>query len=459
MNLTLNEIVKAVKGKINKKIDLGLRVKRVIHDSRKIKSGDLFVAIVGKKYDGHSFLKQAQARGAIAAIISKPHKTKITKIKVNDTTIALGDIAKFYRQKNFVQIIGITGSNGKSTTKEILSFLLASKFKTESSQSSFNNFIGVPLTMFKIQLDTQVLVQEMETNIIGGINRLCDISKPLVGVITNIGSTHLQSLKSKNGVYKEKSELIKNLPSWGVSILNRDDDYYADFKNDSGANRIITFGLNQKADFSADNIDMGKNFISFVVNKKEKFHINTLFHKNIYNVLAAISVSSGVFGLKLKDASRILKKFKFLPLRSEIINLGSLKIINDSFNANPASMKEAINTLLSVEGKRKIAVLGDMKELGKKEIQFHKEIGVFCFNQGIDILIAIGDLAKYIALGAENVGMKSNNINYCKSNSEAVKLLNVLLRKGDVVLFKGSRSMRLEEIVNKIRKDVGRKKT
>jgi len=311
MNLTLSEIARVTDGKLSGKIHLDSRVKRVIHDSRKIKKGDLFVAIVGKKYDGHAFLAQAFKNGAIAAIVSKPTKGKGIKIKVKDTTIALGDMAKFYRQKNFIQVVGITGSNGKSTTKEILSFILSSKFNTQKSPASFNNFIGVPLTMFEITPDTQVLVQEMETNVIGGINRLCEISSPLVGVITNIGPTHLESLKSEKGVYKEKSELIKSLPAWGISVLNRDDSYCADFKIDSAAKRIVTFGITKKADFIAQDIRKGKNFISFLVNSQVKVKIDTLFYKNIYNVLAAIAVACGIFGLKLKDVASLLKSFSF----------------------------------------------------------------------------------------------------------------------------------------------------
>jgi len=450
MKLTFREISKALsvplpQSSLGNKIIKGISI-----DSRTTKKGDLFIALEGRRFDGHSFVKEALKRGAQAALVSKripALKEEISVIKVKDTLKALGDIASYYRSKYNVKVVGVTGSNGKTTTKEMICYLLSHKFRVIASFASFNNFVGVPLTIFKIKEDTQILIQEMETNIIGGIKRLSKIVKPIVGVVTNIGPTHLESLRTVYGVFREKAELLKSLPSEGISVINKDDEYFFKLKKSSATKCIITFGVKKKADFRAKNIEFKRNHFYFDV-EGVRFVLPTVFYKNIYNAIAAIGVSVGIFGLSLKKSAELFKNFKFLPLRSEVIRIKDIYIINDCFNANPVSVKEALISFGVIKSKNKIAILGDMSELGKDSVRFHYEIGRFVSRFNFKALVCVGNNAYYIGRGAEEGGA-GFKIAYCKTIDEAVKFLISVLRRRSFLLIKGSRAMGLERLAEK----------
>ncbi|OPX29594.1 MAG: hypothetical protein B1H08_03575 [Candidatus Omnitrophica bacterium 4484_171] len=453
--LTIKEILDVTGGKIlfsSYKDDTV--VKNISTDSRTIKKGDLFVALKGERFDGHKFVLNAYEKKAQAALISKDIHTKNRKflkhfylIKVKDTLRALGDIAAYYRDKFKVSAVGVTGSNGKTTTKNMIAALLSSKFSIISSYASFNNFIGVPLTVFRIRKDTDILVQEMETNILGGIERLSYITKPSVGVVTNIGPTHLESLKTEYNVFREKSELVKSLTRDGSSVINRDDNFFMELKKQSSSKRIITFGINKSADFKAENIRMAKEGIYFSIGRV-RFFLPTLFYKNVYNALAAISVSKGIFGISLKQSALLLKDFRFPHLRAQLIKTQKALIINDCFNANPQSMEDAISMLIALRGNNKIAVLGDMFELGTNSDKFHYKIGRFCANLNLDALITYGRKSRFIARGAKDNGL--NRITCCKTHKDVVKSLINDIKPPSVVLVKGSRAMRMENIVREL---------
>lgn len=434
-------------------------------DSRTISPGNLFIALQGEKHDGYSFLGEALGKGAAGAVISKrlQKKNTVTKseivIRVKDTLRGLGDIAKVYREEfSKAAAIAVTGSNGKTTTKEILRWLLSEEFNVVASKASFNNFVGVPLTLFEINKNTNAVVLEMETNMLGGIRRLCEIARPAFGIVTNIGDTHLEHLETKEEVYKEKAELIESLPHDGFAVLNYDDPYAVRMK-ELGSKKVISYGIQNKADFTASEIissiqlrtvsGIQDAFLAFTLNKKYKIRLNTIFYKNIYNALAAIVISNYAFGMNMKTINARLRDFRFPPMRMEVIISDEIGVINDSYNANPQSMSEALLTLnkLRIYGRR-IAVLGDMYELGEKSSAFHLQIGRLCATLKVDILITVGSSACFIAKGAEEAGISKKSIFVCDNNLEAVAdLLSNLLRPKDIVLVKGSRKMKLEELV------------
>ena len=454
-NLTIKEIVKISQGKLLPRT-VGkddIFIKGVSFDSRSLKNGDLFVALPTKKCDGHNFVNEAFRRGAAAALVSKNMPGNFLLIKVKDTLAALGRIAQYYRCKFNLTAVGIAGSNGKTTTKEMLAHSLSRQYSIVASLDSFNNFLGVPITMFRITKNTHILICEMETNILGGIKRLCKILNPSIGLISNITSAHLESLKTEVAVCKEKSELLLSLPSWGKAILNIDDRYFLSLKKVSSANKIITFGISQKADFQAKDIKRKGDYFCFKLN--DVFvKLKTPFYKNIYNALAAAAVAVGALGLTMKREGYSLSRFKFLPLRSQIIKIGRITIVNDCYNANPQSVKDALLTLKEVSGKRKIALLGDMLELGPKSQEFHREIGRFCGQLSLSGLICVGKLAHFIFLGAKDYGMPKNKIVYSKTYSKVVKLLMDNLKSDDVLLVKGSRLAHLESIIESYRKQL-----
>ncbi|WP_082853770.1 UDP-N-acetylmuramoyl-tripeptide--D-alanyl-D-alanine ligase [Kosmotoga sp. DU53] len=273
-------------------------------DTRTIHKGDLFVALEGERFDGHYFIDEAFKKGAIGAIVSREVESKNIIIKVRDTLKTLGDIAKIYREEFDIPVIAVTGSNGKTTTKEMLGYILTREFKTVKAKGSYNNFVGVPLTLLEMDRHTQLAVLEMETNLLGGIKRLCEIAKPSVGVVTNIGDTHLQFLKTREGVYQEKSELVESLPEDGVAVLNADDPYVLKMKEISRTKRIVTFGVENKSEFSASNIRVGDTFLEFTLNNNYRVKLNTISYCNVYNGLAAIAVSHCGFWFEFRESDR-----------------------------------------------------------------------------------------------------------------------------------------------------------
>lgn len=299
----------------------------------------------------------------------------------------------------------------------------------------------------------------METNLINGIRRLCEIAHPKIGIVTNIGNTHLEYLKTKEGVYKEKLELIESLPSDGVAVLNFDDPFATRMKEFAKTKRIVSFGIENKSLFTASKIKIKDTFLEFTLNDNYKVRLNTIFKSNVYNALAAVAVAHSVFGLNLREVIDNLRDVRFSPMRMELINFSirgrtdrhvkDIKIINDSYNANPQSMQEALFTLRNVNTSgRKIAVLGSMLELGEGTLNFHYQIGRLCASCQINILVTVGDIAHYIADGAKESGMPEENVYALYNIQRAIKLLFDILKSGDVILIKGSRRMKMEEIVN-----------
>jgi UDP-N-acetylmuramoyl-tripeptide--D-alanyl-D-alanine ligase len=449
--LTIEEIIAATNGKLLSG-NINTKISNISIDSRTIKPNDLFIAIKGKNLDGHQFIPEALVNGAAGAIISDLNikTTDSILIQVLNTTKALGSIAEYYRQKFNPLVIAVTGSNGKTTTKDIIASILSHRMKVIKAKESFNNDIGVPLTILEIDSKTQALVLEMEMNILGEIKRLAEIAKPKIGVVTNIGDTHLEFLGSRENVMKEKAELVESLGADGVAVLNADDELVMSIGNQYPNVSRLTFGINNLADVSATKIiNLGFEGSHFLLAEKYRVRLPVPGRHNIYNALAAVATARAT-GLDYAAIIPGIEDFKPSSMRLEIIKLKDLLIINDAYNANPQSMAEALTTFTKIASEgRRIAVLGDMLELGEASQAFHTELGKEVVKTA-DILITVGNFSQAIIDGALSNGMNPDNLSACQGNQEALTKLIDILKPKDTILIKGSRAMHLEEIVQGI---------
>ena len=452
--LAMKEVIRAVRGELICGSQRG-EISGVSIDSRTIKKGEIFFALKGERFDGHDFLQGAIDKGAKAVVVSKKKKfaAKIATINVAHTLTALQELAKFYRQKFNPVVVGVTGSNGKTTAKDMLKSLLSSKYRVVATPGNYNNIVGLPLTLFEISPETEFLVLEMGANHAGEIKRLAEISLPQMGVITNIGATHLQFFRCISNVLSAKMELVQLLPRRGKIALNIDDAHLKS-QFEKIKQKIITFGTNPQADVRASNVVVSspgeKERLSFTINvgrDREEFNLYCIGRYNIYNALAAISVAKE-FGVSLSLMADVLGKFKFPKLRMEKLKYGEVTIVNDAYNANPTSVKAVLSELISsFPSRRKIVVLGDMLELGRMSRKFHQEIGKIVATSPIYSLITIGEDARFIAQAAGKWGMERNNIFSFKDKKVASRKLKELLEPKDAVLIKGSRKMGLEEVI------------
>lgn len=450
--LTVEEIINVTNGKLLSGY-IDTRISNISIDSRTIKPDDLFIAIRGKNLDGHRFVSEAIARGAIGAIISKgKFKAKNSiLLQVNDTTKALANIAGYYRKKFNPLVIAVTGSNGKTTTKDMIASILSRRMSVVKAKGSYNNDLGVPLTILELNSLTQALILEIEMNILGETKRLAEIAKPNIGVVTNIGDTHLEFLANRENVKKEKAELIQALGTDGIAVLNTDDDMVMGIGAEYPTMQRLTFGINNPADVFANKIiDLGTAGTNFLLNGKYRVRLPVPGLHNIYNCLAAVTASLAA-GLDYVSIIPGIEEFKLASMRLEILRIKGLLIINDTYNANPQSMAAALNTFAKIASEgRRIAVLGDMLELGEKRVAFHRELGKEAANV-VDIILAIGNFSRAVIDGALAAGFNSENLYTFDNNQAAITKLVDILKPKDKILIKGSRAMRLEEIVQGIK--------
>lgn len=443
----ISELVKATGGKLicgNK----NLAVNGVSTDSRSIKNGEVFIAIKGENFDGYDFIDDAIRKGASCIIGDKIAKSAVACIKVNDPVKALGDIAHYHRKKFCIPIVAVTGSNGKTTTKDMIAWLLQKDFCVLKNEGTKNNHIGLPVTLLKLRKEHQVAVLEAGTNHFGEVAYLSKVCEPNIGVITNIGPSHLEHLKDLNGVFKEKYTLINKLKSPYIGILNSDDALLnRQLVSKIRKPFILGFGIKEKSDFNASGIKYHASRIEFYVNCKNRFTLNTLGAHNIYNALAAIAVAR-IIGLEYNDIAARLAEFSFPQGRLNLIKLKNVSFIDDTYNSNPLSLSSALETLSIIESKgRKIFVMGDMLELGGKKELLHQKAGAQVARV-CDTLISVGILSKFAAEAAEKHGLHSDKIFTCNTSTEAKDILfnRLNLHEDDIVLVKGSRCMKMEEI-------------
>jgi len=447
---TVKDIVTTVKGKLlsgnMEEILAGLST-----DTRKIKKGELFLAIKGDRFDGHSFILDAVAKGAGGVLVQDGGITNanfklpdVSFISVTDSIKALGDIGNFHRSRFSIPTIGITGSNGKTTTKEMVSAILSKKFNALKNFGTENNNIGVPLTLLRLNGEHNIAVLEMGTNHLGEIRRLSEIARPTIAIITNIGPSHLEYLEDVDTVLKAKVEMLEYMDKDAKLILNADDEHLRTIKTNL---KTIWFGFDKEADFYADKISLEPEGISFRLNGKWNISLGVLGRHNVSNALGAIACAWD-FGIPIEEIRDALKEFRVPNMRMEIKRFGDIKIINDTYNANPQSMQQAIEALkdMVTEG-RKILIAGDMLELGTHSGRFHHLVGKQAAESGIDLIVAVGKLAEYISNGAQEAGMSEKKIKLCALMKDARAKVATLIKKGDTVLVKGSRAMKMEEIV------------
>lgn len=449
----INELLVATAGKLVYGFP-DAKAKGVSIDSRTIKAGEVFIAIKGDNFDGHDFIDEALRKGACCIIAGpscfrgRENRRRVSLIKVKDTVKALGDIARFKRKKINLPVIAVTGSAGKTTVKEMIAHVLSGKFNVLKNIGTKNNFIGLPLTLMGLNDSHDMAVLELGTNHFGEIKYLAEICKPNIGIVTNIGPAHLEYFKSLEGVLKEKYALIEELEIPGIAILNADDGILRKKLNRySRRAAVFSFGIKNRGDFWASEIQYRPNSLEFRVNQKYKFKLKSLGSGNVYNAQIAIAVAR-VFGMEYKDIARRLSGFCFPQSRLSDIILNSVRFIDDTYNSNPLSLDQALNALdkLSVRG-RKIFVMGDMLELGNLEESFHLQAGKKAAKI-CDIFVSVGRLSGLSAGAAKSSGLSAKNVFICESCEQAREVLfnTISPGKGDIVLIKGSRQMRMEQI-------------
>lgn len=452
-NLTVEEVLKATCGEL-----LCGEVERfsgVSIDSRTISEGELFFALRGEKFDGHDFLDSALIKGSGAVVDSRPVLLPEGRvvIMVKDTLRALQDLAHFYRKRSHAEVVAITGSNGKTTTKEMAYTILSRRFRVVRNEGNMNNHIGLPLSLLRVSPDDEVVVLELGMNAKGEIRRLCEIAIPGYGVITNIGSAHIGKLGGPEAIRDAKLELLNGL---GTLIVNGDDEFLMDGVKDFKG-EVITFSIINDSTVMAKDItrtDRGSAFRLLWRGKKGvNVDLNVYGTFNIYNALAASAVSLSL-GMDIEEVKDALEAYTAFPMRFETIKKKGLTIINDSYNANPSSMEEALKELMKIKGgKRAVALLGDMYELGEFSSGAHRDIGRLISKMAIDVFVAIGEMMSVAAEEAIKRADSSSRpaVYKFRDVEEAKRYIMDILEPDDTILIKGSRVMGMERLVEGIK--------
>lgn len=458
--MTISEVVKATGGALIRGRD-EKAFQGVSTDSRQLQEGNLFLCLRGENFDGHQFIKAAASAGAAGFVIQKDaaedhYKTLGNRpvIVVDDTLRALGDIARFWRKKLNVPVIAITGSSGKTTTKEMVAGILSLTKRVLKTEGNLNNQIGLPLTLLKLTSGDDVAVVEMGTNMPGEIGYLTRIAGPDIGLITNIGAAHLEKLKTLAGVREEKGALFDHMNPDGIAVINRDDKSI-DFLSRRWQGKQVSFGWRHRADISAREVrKAGPVGIAFRLKMQQADRpIRMKIHggHNLYNALAAAAVSFA-YGAGLESICLGLESFEGVSGRFEIKALkNGAYVIDDSYNANPASVREVLEALMELRGSSdSLVILGDMLELGARSGAWHRKIGRRVAETRAKTLFVMGDYGRDTAAGAMEGGMAAATIFLCENSEQVFDHLVSTLKKGDWVLVKGSRKMKMERIVRMI---------
>lgn len=450
--MTLKEVAQAINGRLCQG-DAGVRVRAVSIDSRSLAGGELFFALRGQRHDGHDFVPQALAAGAAGVVVERMVSALnpgAAVIHVDDTLAALQQLARYNREVYRVPVIGITGSSGKTSTKDLVAAALSRRFNTLKTTGNRNNEIGLPLTLLELNERFQAVVVEMAMRGMGEIAFLCRLARPTGAVITNIGEAHIERLGSVDNIARAKGEILEAIGPEGFAVLHRDSPY---IRREAARcrGRVYFFGIGGEADVLGRDIRPEKGGNRFRVRVPDggetEIHLPLPGRHNVENALAAVGVAWAL-GVSLEDIAAGLAGAVLTPMRLEIIDCRGLKIINDTYNANPSSTRAALQVLAETGTRgRRIAVLGDMLELGDEAQAAHRRVGGDAAAGVVDYLITVGNLARFMAEGALAAGMPGRCVFRCASKGEALEVLKDLARPGDVVLVKGSRGMRMEEVV------------
>jgi UDP-N-acetylmuramoyl-tripeptide--D-alanyl-D-alanine ligase len=422
-------------------------------DSRRLEPGDLFFALRGEERDGHLFVKQAHEQGAVGAVVEHPVEgipSQFPQVAVPSTLEALRVLAADVRGHIKIPVVAVSGSNGKTTTKEMLAAILSTRWKVLKSPGNFNNHIGVPMSILGLREDHEVLVVELGSNHRGEIASLSETAAPTIGVLTNIGPAHIGHFGSLDEIALEKTDLLRHLAEGGMGVVNGDDKTLAAATGDIEA-RITRFGTGEGMDFRATEIETyGAGGTAFHVGDAEVTLRVPGIH-NVYNALAAMAAAA-LLDLGLEEAARALEGFQ--PVRMKTFALGGVTIIDDTYNANPDSVRAALDLLADYAGDRKVFVMGEMLELGEESPRLHRETGRRVAARGIDMLVGIGGATEEVVAGARDAGMPGDRVRFFAAKPDAGAFLTQMLKPGDVVLLKGSRGTALEEITDYLRQEL-----
>ncbi len=434
-------------------------------DTRETQTGKLFIPLKGPRFDGHAFLSAAVKSGATGLLIGEGEEGRlkeiegdVTVIRVAETLAALGDVSRYWRKKFAIPVVAITGSAGKTTTKEMAARILGLVKKTLKTEGNYNNLVGLPLTLLQLRKEHEAAILELGTNVPGEIGRLSRIALPDVGLITNIGPAHLEGLKSLALVKEEKGELFRHLPECGTAVVNLDDEAVRELAS-RRPGPCLTYGLTSGAEGTAEGVKVtpqGRSFVLRIGEKRGRGELAAPGTHNLMNALAAAAIGAAL-GIEPDIIRRGLQDFKPIPGRMEVITLGNgAFLINDCYNANPLSVREALMTLRDLRGKQRgTVIMGDMRELGEAADALHEEIGGLLAATGVDRVFLQGAFARKTAAGALKKGLSADRIFFPATGEEIATALVSSLREGDWLLVKGSRAMKMEEVVKTIRERFG----
>jgi UDP-N-acetylmuramoyl-tripeptide--D-alanyl-D-alanine ligase len=421
-------------------------------DSRTIQPGELFIAVKGERMDGHDFVNQALEKGAAAAVIRKDQLVRYTAksglMTVDETLIALQTLASAVRRLWGKPLVGVTGSTGKTTTKEAIAHVLSTRFRVLKSEGNFNNHFGLPLMLLKIEPEHDIAVIEMGMSHAGEIAALAKIAQPEIGVVTNVAPVHLEFFDSVAGIARAKYELIEALPAGGVAVLNGDDEYVSQFGRDFRG-KVVLYGLRASADVRAENIEPrgpeGSAFDVVVGSCREKAVLHLVGTHNICNALAAVAVGLER-GLSPSEAVSTLASLVPADKRGQVVKLGNITIINDCYNCNPKALEAMVDALAAMPAKRRIVIAGAMLELGPAGEELHRQVGQYIASKKIDLLLGVQGQAQQMIEAARHAGMQAE---FVATPEEAGEWLARETRDGDLVLLKASRGVKLERALEK----------
>jgi UDP-N-acetylmuramoyl-tripeptide--D-alanyl-D-alanine ligase len=434
-------------------------VSGVAIDSGEVRSGDLFVALAGERADGHDFLRPAFEAGAAGALVQREAERQGPMVIVDDTGRALLDLAADERRGLQATVVGITGSTGKTSVKDLTSAVLATRFRVHASPRSFNTEVGVPVTLLTAEADADVVVCEMGSRGRGHISLLTDAARPQVGVITNVGLAHMEMFGSRQGVADAKAELVESLPEDGIAVLNADDPVVREFDRRTRA-RVLRFGIAADADVRGEDLALDRDgrpaFTLVTPSGMERVELSVAGEHMAWNALAAAACGVGL-GLSAGECAAGLKEARVSPWRMEVLEAPSgLRILNDAYNANPSSMAAALRAARVMAGEgRCVAVLGEMAELGSITAEEHGRVGELVARLGIDRLVTVGKAADAIAVSAVREGVEPDRVKQCSTVEEALEAVLADVRPGDLVLVKASRAVGLERLAERLTESGG----
>ncbi|MGG5462484.1 UDP-N-acetylmuramoyl-tripeptide--D-alanyl-D-alanine ligase [Clostridium sp. B9] len=445
LELSLQEIVKATKGTLLKESEVS-EVKAVSTDTRKIEEGTLFIALKGENFNGNNYVLDAFNKGAKIAIIDEVKcnlselKEDVSLIKVENTGRALMDLAKFYREKLGLKVVGITGSAGKTSTKDLVAAVLSDKYKVFKTKGNFNNEIGLPLMILELDSTYDVAILEMGMRGLGQIKELAEIASPDLGIITNIGISHIEILKSRENILKAKMEIATFFDKNNTLVVCGNDDFLGALPE--AEYKMVKTGVGEGFEIGAKDISLDELSSSFKIydgNEEVEFSLEMPGKHNISNLMLGVAIAREL-GVSFDEMKRGLNNIDATSMRLELIKKEEFSILNDCYNSSPVAVMSAIDVMKNIDGKRRIAVLGTMRELGHKSEEAHEEIGKYAKENGIDKVLCFGDFSENIKKGYGDG---------CTVYSDKDKLITELLNmieEGDIILVKASRSLKFEEI-------------